>query len=170
MAKRPLDYREVFAETMRLTGSIGALLNGVDASGRVNTMTIGWATLGIIWGKPIASVLVRPSRYTYTFVEATPDFTINVLGEEHASALGLCGSVSGRDHDKFAETGLTLAPAEKVRTPIVEQARIVFECATVHRHDLDPAALSEQIVGSYYPQGDFHRVYHGEIVACYGDL
>jgi len=170
MAKRPLDYREVFAETMRLTGSVGALLNGVDASGRVNSMTIGWATYGIIWGKPIATVLVRPSRYTYSFMEATPDFTVNVLSEEYAQALTLCGSLSGRDHDKYAKTGLTTAPAQKVRTPVIEQARIVFECVTVHRHDLVPEALSAEIAESCYPEGDFHRVYHGEIVACYGDL
>ena len=45
---------------------------------RVNTMTIAWGTLGIEWARPIFTVFVRENRYTRTFLEENPEFTINV--------------------------------------------------------------------------------------------
>ncbi|MBD3174494.1 MAG: flavin reductase family protein [Armatimonadia bacterium] len=170
MSKQTLSYQEAFVETTRLLEGPGALLNGVRDDGAVNTMTIGWATFGVIWGRPIAVVFVRPSRYTYEFMEATPDFTINVLPDTMGKALAFCGTRSGRDVDKFAECDLTLVPGREIRTPSIEEASIVYECRTLHHNDLDPGSLDPSVRESYYPSGDFHRCYYGEIVACYGSL
>ncbi len=167
MKKTPMTFTEAFAETMRHLGGPGVLLSGLGADGKANTMTIGWATFGIVWGRPIASVFVRPSRHTYSCMEATPDFSINVLPEAMRDALNVCGTKSGRDIDKFAECGLTLAPAEQIRTPVIEQAILCYECKTQQWVDLVPSQIAPSIVESYYPRGDFHRIYHGEIVACY---
>ena len=53
----------------------GAFLN-VSHGGRDNTMTIGWGSLGVVWGKPVFSVLVRPSRYTFDLLEASGEFSV----------------------------------------------------------------------------------------------
>ena len=37
--------------------------------GSFNTMTISWGGLGTIWGRPVATVYVRTSRYTHEFMD-----------------------------------------------------------------------------------------------------
>lgn len=168
MPNVPINWQDAFPETVRMLSGDGVLLNSSRSDGAVNTMTIGWATFGVIWGRPMAIVFVRPSRYTYGLMEETPDFTVNVLPDHMREDLAFCGSHSGREIDKFAARHLTLVSAQEVRTPAIEEATIVFECRTLHRNDVVPEALDPAVIESYYPQGDFHRCYFGEIVACYG--
>ena len=80
-----------------LLGAGAFLLVGGENS-RPNPMTIGWATLGTVWGKPALAVYVRPSRYTHGLLESTRHFSVNVPeGEVFSKALAFCGSKSGRD-------------------------------------------------------------------------
>ncbi|MHB8992591.1 MAG: flavin reductase family protein, partial [Chloroflexota bacterium] len=65
-------------------------------------------------------------------------------------------------------TGLTPAPSRKARSPIVEQGILHYECRIVHRHDLVPTNIVPELIPAYYASGDHHRVYYGEILACYG--
>lgn len=167
MARVTIPLAEALPELLPLLGGAGALLTASDAEGRANTMTIGWATFGIVWGKPIATALVRPSRYTYGFTEASDEFTISVLDDSYRAALAFCGSKSGREVDKFAATGLGLAAGEATRTPVIAQAFLNLECRTLYRHDLAADALPAHIRDSCYPKGDFHRLYYGEVLACY---
>jgi len=167
MAKREVDYREVLEETVRVMGDMGLLLAAQDAQGKPNAMTIGWGSPGIIWGKPIFVVYVRPSRYTYKLIEQTGAFTVCVPDAKLRKAVAFCGSASGRDHDKFAEMKLTAVPAKHVAAPLIEECPVSFECAVVHKNDVVPKALTEEIRSGAYPGGDFHRCYFGEILACY---
>lgn len=167
MAAKEVDYRSVLEETVRVMGEMGLLLAAQDAQGKPNAMTIGWGSPGIVWGKPIFVVYVRPSRYTYQLIEQTGAFTVNVPPARLAEAVAFCGSVSGRDHDKFAEMNLTAEPARRVPAPLVAECPIQFECRVVHRNDVLPEALTEEIRTGAYPAGDFHRCYFGEILACY---
>lgn len=166
--KRDIDYRDAFLPTMEALSRGGALLISTDDQGRASGMTIGWGNLGILWGRPVFTVLVRPSRNTYHLMESTGDFTVNLLPPDLNKALGYWGRVSGRDVDKWAKTGLTPAPSRQVRSPIVEQGVLHFECRVVHRHDLVPANLAPELASSFYASGNYHRVYHGQLLACYG--
>jgi|YelNatPaOPRAMG01_1025707.scaffolds.fasta_scaffold13125_3 flavin reductase (DIM6/NTAB) family NADH-FMN oxidoreductase RutF len=167
MNKSAIQTFELWPETMEALTRAGLLLNTADTTGKANTMTIGWLTGGVIWSRPVLIVLVRPSRFTYSRLEQVPEFTVNVLPPASAAALEHCGTVSGRDHDKFAETGLTLAPAQKVRVPVIKQAVVNYECRVVHRNDVIPANLADEIKARAYQTGDFHRVYFGEVLAAY---
>ncbi len=167
MRKEPIKLFDLWRETMDAMVRHGLLLCSVDAEGKPNVMTIGWMTGGVVWGKPILCVFVRPSRYTYSRLEQVGEFTVNVLPPTFEEALQVCGTVSGRDVDKFERTGLTPAPAQKVRAPIVEQGVIHYECRVVHKNDVLSEFLAEEIRTAAYPQGNFHRVYFGEVVAAY---
>ena len=169
MAKVEANYTDYLKETNKMLGHGGLLLASQDAEGKPNAMTIGWGTVGIIWGKPIFVVLVRPSRYTYDLIEITGDFTVNVPTPEMADEVSYFGSVSGRDHDKFKEKGLTATPGKKVKSPIVEECAIHYECKVVHKNDVIPDELAPEIRAGAYPKGDFHRIYFGEILAVYAD-
>jgi flavin reductase (DIM6/NTAB) family NADH-FMN oxidoreductase RutF len=169
MAKTTIRYSDFFAQVMQRMRQEGLLLVTADAEGKPNVMTIGWGAIGSIWGRPVFIVLVRPSRFTYSRLEEVAEFTVNVPPRELAAAANFCGTVSGRDRDKFIEAGLTLMESRQVRPPIITECAVHFECRTLHRNDVDPAALVQGVLDDAYPAGDFHRVYFGEIVAAYAD-
>ena len=160
---REMGVFEQYERVMKVLGSDGLLLGAYDPAGKANIMTIGWGTLGIIWGVPIWSVLVRPSRYTYDCIEHSGAFTVNVPSDAVARAMGICGSLSGRDIDKFAECNLTAERAQTVPAPVVAECPIVYECQVVADNDLLPPKIAQEIIDGYYAQGDFHRVYFGKI-------
>ena len=144
----------------------GAFLT-VSHGGRDNTMTIGWGSLGVIWGKPVFSVLVRPSRFTYGLLEASGEFTVSVPLADMAKALGVCGSKSGRDLDKFAAAGLQKLPGIKLATPVIGGAGLHYECKVVFKQPMNPALLDAGINAASYPSGDHHTSYYGLIEACW---
>ncbi len=74
------------------------LLTAGDLSaGQLNAMTISWGSIGFIWNRPMVQVVVRPTRYTYQFMENHDTFTVCAFPEDHRDALSLLGSKSGRD-------------------------------------------------------------------------
>ena len=91
-----------------------------------NMMTGSWGALGEMWGKDIAVAVIRPTRYTYGFMENNDYFTLSVLSPDvNKAAHAICGSKSGRDIDKTKETGLTPVFDQGV---YFEQADIVLVC------------------------------------------
>ncbi len=111
-------------------------------------------------------MLVRPSRFTYKLIEETGEFTVNVVPPKLKEVVQYCGTVSGRDYDKFKEKKLTAIPSKKVKTPIIKECILHFECRVVSKNDLIPSELEKSIINTFYAKGDFHRVYFGEILAC----
>ena len=166
MSKTLVDYRNYVEETIKAFSEGRVLLVSSGKKGSSNVMAIGWGTMGIIWKKPLFLVLVRPSRHTYGLIEETGDFTVNVVPPELKEVATYCGTVSGRDHDKFKEKGLTAIPSLKVKTPIIKECILHFECRVVYKSDLIPSELEKTIIPASYPEGDFHRTYFGEILAC----
>ena len=169
MAKVEVRYTDYFAQTIQRMREDGLLLVTMGADGKANVMTIGWGIIGSIWSRPVFIVLVRPSRHTYSRLEQVGDFTVNVPPRELAAAVSHCGTVSGRDHDKFQEMQLTPIPSREVRPPIIKECVVHYECRTLHRNDVAPDALAQTVRGEFYASGDFHRLYFGEIVAAYAD-
>ena len=169
MAWQEMEYTDHYDLVVKALTTDGLLLGSYDAQGKANIMTIGWGTLGVIWGIPMWIVLVRPSRYTYQCIEASAAFSVNVPSNDMAQACAVCGSKSGRDTDKFAECGLTAERASTADAPVVAESPIVYECAVVHANDLIPEKLVDDIRASAYPEGDFHRVYFGKILSARAD-
>lgn len=130
---------------------------------KCNTMTASWGGLGVLWGKPVATVYIRPQRYTLEFVEREDTFTLCFFGEAYRKALTLCGSKSGRDVDKVKECGFTVTTAEGA--PYFEEADLVLVCKKAYWQDMDPTHfLDGEIDGKWYPQKDYHRIFIGEIL------
>ena len=144
----------------------GAFLT-VSHGGRDNVMTIGWGTVGVIWGQPIFSVLVRPSRFTFGLLEASGEFTVSVPRTDMARALAVCGSKSGRDFDKFAAAGLEKLPGVKVGAPMVAGAGLHYECKVVFQQPMNPEPLDSALKDAFYGNGDFHTLYFGKILATW---
>ena len=133
---------------------------------RCNTMTASWGGLGILWNKCVATCYIRPQRYTKEFVDREEYFTLAFFGEEHRKALALCGSKSGREVDKAAECGFTVA-AGAGNAPYFEQAELVLVCRKLFRQTMDEGCfLDKSLIEKHYPGGDFPVTYVGEIVEC----
>lgn len=127
-----------------------------------NTMTISWGGLGTLWGKSVATVYVKPVRYTHEFMEQSEYFTISFYPEKYRSALNLLGSLSGRDGDKVAKSGLTPKALDSAVT--FEEAKVTLVCRKIYRQDLDTAQMPAGVVSSYYAEEAAHTMYIGEVV------
>ncbi len=169
MKRHKIDFTDFYAQTIKAMTSHGLLLGSYDSARKPNIMTIGWGTIGNIWGMPIWTVLVRPSRHTYFNIEHTGCFTVNVPGENLGLACAICGTKSGKEIDKFAECELTAEKASNVWAPVVAECPIVYECQVVHRSDVMPERLADEILSGAYVDGDYHRVYFGKILAVYAN-
>lgn len=131
-----------------------------------NTMTVSWGAMGEMWGKDAAFVFIRPQRYTKVFVDANERFTISNFDGGFKKELGVCGSKSGRDIDKSAETGLTAGFIDGV--PYIEQAHSFVICRKMAEFDITPDMFTDKTIdGRWYPAKDYHRAYIAEIEKAY---
>jgi flavin reductase (DIM6/NTAB) family NADH-FMN oxidoreductase RutF len=161
---KQLDYMAVADQAMAQITK-GAFLT-VKADGQLNTMTIGWALIGVVWSKPIMMVAVRDSRHTFGIIEKAADFSVSIPQNKMAKELAFCGTKSGRDYDKFGKCGLTAGAAQKIDSPIIQVPGIHYECKIIYKSAMDPAFL-DAACDNLYPEKDFHTLYFGEILDCY---
>ena len=111
------------------------------------------------------TVLVRPSRYTYSFIEDSGVFTVNVPSPELKRFVQLCGTKSGRDIDKLVQVDTSLG--QTVDCVTVDACPVVYECKVVHWNDIIPANLAPEIDERSYANGDYHRLYYGQILGTF---
>ena len=129
---------------------------------RHNAMTVSWGGLGSLWGKPVATVYVRPNRYTYEFMEENEYFTVSFYPEGYKDALGIMGSKSGRDCDKETLAGLTAVPCGETVT--YKEARRTFLCRKLFAQDMDTQNFTPEVIRRFYGTEPAHKMYIGEIV------
>lgn len=164
--REAVPYDHQLNKTLALLTRPGLLLATTRRSGASNVMTIGWGTVGVVWGRPIFQVLVRPSRYTYELLEETHEFTVNVPSEAMREWVTVCGTRSGRDTDKIGAYGVAVSRGRHVSTITLDESPMVYECRVVHHNDVLPN-LAQDIAASAYANRDYHRVYWGQIVGSY---
>ncbi len=129
-----------------------------------NTMTVAWGSFGTMWNMPFVQVVVRPTRYTYEFMEKYDTFTLSGFSKDFQPALNLLGTKSGRDGDKIKEAGLTPAPSLQVPSPCFEEAKLVVEAQKIYWQDLDSSHFLDPSIEKKYPKKDYHRVYFGKVL------
>ena len=103
------------------------MVSAADKEGRDDIITVAWAGT-VCTNPPMVSISIRPERYSYHMIRETGEFVIYLTTEELAFATDYCGVKSGRDVDKFKETGLTREKAEKVKAPMIAEAPVSIEC------------------------------------------
>lgn len=138
-----------------------ALLTAGNES-HYNTMTIGWGGMGTLWGRAVVTVYVKPSRYTHSFMEESEYFTVSFYPKTYRKALSLLGSLSGRDGDKIAKSGLTPKPLKDAVT--FEEAKVTLLCKKLYRQDMDVSAMPDYVVEDYYDGEEPHTMYVGRVV------
>lgn len=170
MARQEIDFYDFGPRVFHLWGEQWMLLAaGDNAPGKFNIMTVGWGSLGIMWGKPFALAVVRPSRHTYGFMNEADTFTLSAFSPEYRDALLMCGTKSGRDTDKVAESGLTPIASTKVAAPGFDEAELIIECRKIYFDDFKPAQFLAPEIEGNYGGSDYHRMFFGEVLAIRGE-
>ncbi len=167
MEKRDLS---VLSENMIEAISKEWMLVTAGTTDKWNTMTASWGSLGFLWGRPVAFVFVRPERYTHEFIECNDRLTLAFLGAGNRAILNYCGSHSGRDCDKAAETGL--APVATPEGAVTfEQARLTLVGRKLYRTELKESEfIDKSCLERWYGPGpgqSLHTVYVVEIEGIY---
>ena len=135
-----------------------------------NTMIIGWGGLQFLWGRPIVMIYVRDQRYTHSFLTENPDFTLSVPAPGTLKkAIGICGTVSGRNQDKFQLANITPIQAKHVNASIIQECSTHLECRVIYRQILDAKDIPQDITTRYYAPGNdsIHTVYYADFIAAY---
>lgn len=134
-----------------------------------NMMTASWGFAGYIWGLPATAIVVRPSRYTKTFIDTAHNYTLSFFPDKYRKILQTLGTKSGRDMNKMADSGLT--PMQLPTGDMAfEEASLTIACRVMYRQQLtEEGFLDPSLFPKWYPQGasDLHTLYIGEIQAVY---
>jgi flavin reductase (DIM6/NTAB) family NADH-FMN oxidoreductase RutF len=120
--------------------------------GEPDIITIAWT--GIMNSEPpVVYISVRPvGRHSYRLIKESGEYVINIPTAAQARIVDHCGMVSGREVDKFKETGLTPVPATHVKAPLIAECPVNIECRV------------KQVI----PLGS-HDVFVGEVLAVHYD-
>lgn len=133
-----------------------------------NIMTIGWCLMGYMWNRPIFQIVVRTSRYTYSLIEESRNFTVSFPRDQTMEKeLLYCGTHSGRTVDKVKECGLTLLPALKLESPIVNGCGLYYECKILAQQRLPIETIPGDATYEEDSKAFYHGMYYGEILASY---
>lgn len=143
------------------------MLIAAEKDGKANAMTASWGGVGVLWGKNVVTVYIRPQRYTKEFIDAQDTFTISFFDGKYMEELGYMGKISGRDvPDKLEQSGLHLTHVDGA--PAFEEASQVLVCRKLYRGTIRPENfLDTEQDAKWYPQKDYHDVYVAEIVDAY---
>ena len=159
-----------YAETILKEVGKAALIT-TKSGDKVNTMTIGWGTMGVEWNKPIFITYVRQHRFTWKQLQENPEFTVNIPMDKSAKEiLRYCGTKSGRDTDKIADLGLTLVEPSVISVPGIKELPLTLECRVLYRQSQEPNSIPDAIRKQFYADnvpGDYHDAFYAEIVAAY---
>ncbi len=159
---REIKPSELTENPFNLIGDEWMLIGAVKPDGSFNMMTASWGMVGIMWGSPALNCLVRNTRYTFEFTEASPRAAFSFFGDSCRNQLSLLGSKSGREIDKMRSSGLT--PVTDNGAVWFDEARLVIIGRKLYAHNVAPGEFTvPDLCAKVYPKRDFHRIYTYEI-------
>ena len=136
---------------------------------KINTMIIGWGSIGVMWRLPVFSVMVRENRFQHELLEKSHEFTVTIPYEDVSRFVPICGGKSGRHMDKLSACGLKTLKGQKIATPVLDLPGMHFECSVVYNRLMGKDNLNKALNELWYNKepNDFHVFYFGEILDSY---
>lgn len=133
--------------------------------GRLERHDMSWGSIGELWGKPIVTVVVDHSRYTYSLMGLYDYFTITAFPKKMNEALDYIGSHSKKtDKNKIQNAGLTTMFTE-LGNPTFKEGNLIIECRTIYEAPIDvDNMLDDDIIKMYQDNKLKHTMFVGEIV------
>ena len=139
------------------------MLITAEKDGKTNTMTASWGGLGHLWHKDVAYIFIRPQRFTKEFVDSAENFSLTFFDSSYKEKLRYLGATSGRDEDKIAKAGLTIAHDSS--TPYFKESELAFICKKAYFQPFEESCfIDKSHIDKHYPEKDFHVLYIGEVL------
>ncbi len=161
-----VDFRPFLPEVDRVLP--GGVFLTTKNDKEINTMTMGWGTIGYIWNKAVFMVPVRKSRHTHSIMENSDTFTVSVpLKGQLKEELRFCGTESGEDYNKIEHLGLSTKFIPEVDVPVISGCELHFACNIIYQQSMQLDNLKKDIKTESYPEEDPHTFYYGEIITAY---
>ncbi len=129
---------------------------------KANTMTISWGGVGVLWGKNVAFIFIRDSRYTKEFIDAYDFFSVSFLSSQYKDALNYCGSHSGRNEDKLKNAGLTWN--YKISIPFIDEGNLILLCKKLSATKITEDSFLVPEINTWYADKDMHTMYIAEVL------
>jgi len=158
------DREEILQTTYSALFDTGLLVSSRGLDGRLNAMTVGWALIGKAWKYPVFMVAVRPTTYTYELIEESNEFTVNVPPAKMGEIVKYCGTVSGRNYDKFKEKNITIENGINVKSPIIADCIAHYECEVIIKSKVTPELIPQETQEKHYRTKNYHTLYFGNIL------
>jgi len=169
MKRKEIDFCNAIESLYRETKGNGILMTSAGRSGKPNIMTLGWGIYGWFYHeKPVAVVAVRPACHSFALLDEIGEFVLAVPSPGIAPAVSFCGTKSGRDFDKFAETGLTAAPSFAVKPPSIIECPVNIECRIYHKQRPPHFILTPE--HRQQPIERQHTIYFAEVLGTYAAM
>ncbi|APM40109.1 flavin reductase [Clostridium kluyveri] len=129
---------------------------------KVNTMTAAWGGFGVMFGKNVTYIVIRPQRYTKEFVDNSSTFSLSFLDNSFRKQLNYLGTTSGRDEDKISNSNLSIDHDND--TPYIKEANLVIICRKLYAQDFSSEYfIHTELDEKLYPNKDYHTLYISEI-------
>lgn len=138
------------------------MLITAEKDNKVNTMTASWGGFGVMWGKNVTYIVIRPHRYTKEFVDNSDTFSLTFFDKSFKKQLSYLGSVSGRDEDKISKSNLTVQHSDN--TPYFGEGNLSIICKKLYEQDFKPECfITNELDKKWYPEKDHHTLYIAEV-------
>ncbi len=169
MSIREIHPTDITDNVFQLIGQDWMLISA-EWNGKVNAMTASWGGFGILWAHPVAYVFIRPSRYTKEFVDGAAYMALSVFDRKHKPMMQYFGTVSGRDEDKIAKSGLMMKQYSSYT--YFEEARLTLLTKKLYAQPLEERFFTERDTNVvpikenpriHYTEHDYHTMYITEI-------
>ena len=158
-----------------LLAPVPAVMVSCGTLEKANIITVGWC--GVLSTRPPRMyVSIRPERHSYSIIDSTGEFVVNLTPASLVEVVDYCGTVTGKKVDKAAKTGLTLSPSEKVSAPTIENCPMALECKVfdkvksgshdVFMADIVSVSLDEDLLDN---TGKLHLERAGLLVYSHGE-
>jgi flavin reductase (DIM6/NTAB) family NADH-FMN oxidoreductase RutF len=162
-----LDFWDYPTEILSRMRRGGILCTVTDKKAKNNVITLGWGQIGPAYRfHPVFIIAVSPLRYSWRFLEDIPEFVLAVPDDPLKDAAKICGSISGRDVDKFKAAGLTQVKSRYVKAPSILEAPINIECRIYNRIEPPHYILTPEHREA--PLENQHTIYFAEVLGTFG--
>lgn len=159
---KEISYKDLELNPFTSIGKDAFLLCTESKEGR-NIMTVGWASLGFLWGRPTITIYVRPTRYTHKILENSSTFSCVFLSKEYKKVISYAGTASGSYEDKIKGSGLSLKTINDEKTGksyfTFKEADLTLTCTKAYKADLKEKNFIDKTIITHYPEKDFHTEY-----------
>lgn len=106
-----------------------------DGKEAENVFTVAWT--GIINTVPPKTYIsVRKSRYSYSLIQSSMEFVINIPTAKSAKKVDYCGIYTGKKVNKFEKCNFTAEESSIINAPAIAECPINLECRVTDINEL----------------------------------